>query len=145
MLLLSRTIHFNCAHRLFRLDRSEEWNLEAYGKAANPGGLGHNYALELSVAGTPDPDSAMIVNLTDLDRILKDEVDRPLDHRHLNFEVPEFAKIPATAENLASWIWTKVDARIKSEGWDCRIAHLKLTVTPGFSVEMLAEGLDPGE
>jgi 6-pyruvoyltetrahydropterin/6-carboxytetrahydropterin synthase len=145
MLLLSRTIHFNSAHRLYRPDRSEEWNRRVYGKAANPGGFGHNYALELSVMGTPDPDSAMIVNLTDLDRILKDEVDRPLDHRHLNFEVPEFAQIPATAENLARWIWTKVEARIRREGWACRIAQLKLTVTPGFSVEITVPGLDPGE
>ena len=101
--------------------------------------------LSAAVAGTPDPDSSMIVNLTDLDRILKDEVDRPLDHRHLNFEVEEFAQIPATAENLAQWIWTKVDERIRREGWACRIAQLKLTVTPGFLVEMVAPEFDPGE
>jgi 6-pyruvoyltetrahydropterin/6-carboxytetrahydropterin synthase len=139
VLLLSRTLHFNAAHRLFRPDRSEEWNRSTYGTAANPEGYGHNYALEVSVTGEPDPESAMIVNLTDLDRVLKEEVDRPLDHRHLNHEIPEFATIPPTAENLAGWIWTRVAARLEREGWRCRLASLTLTVTPTFSVELVAD------
>jgi len=141
VLLLSRTIHFNAAHRLYRPDRSEEWNRAAYGTAANPEGYGHNYALEVSVAGEPDPENAMIVNLTDLDRMLKEEVDRPLDHRHLNLEVAEFAAEPPTAENLARWIWRRVASRIAREGWRCRLASLTLTVTPTFSVELVDEAL----
>jgi 6-pyruvoyltetrahydropterin/6-carboxytetrahydropterin synthase len=137
VLLLSRTIHFNAAHRLFRNDRSEEWNRSTYGDASNREGYGHNYALEVSVAGTPHAESAMIVNLTDLDRLLKEEVDRPLDHRHLNFEVPEFAETVPTAENLARWIWDHVAARIAREAWPCRLASLTLTVTPTFAVEMV--------
>lgn len=140
MLLLSRTIHFNAAHRLFRADRSEEWNRATYGAAANPAGYGHNYALEVSVAGRPDADSSMIVNLTDLDRILKEEVDRPLDHRHLNREVAAFATNVPTAENLARWIWDRVSERLAREGWPCSLASLTLRVTPAFSVEMVAEG-----
>jgi 6-pyruvoyltetrahydropterin/6-carboxytetrahydropterin synthase len=138
VLLLSRTVHFNAAHRLFRPDRSEEWNRETYGTAANPEGYGHNYTLEVSVTGDLDPESAMIVNLTDLDRLLKEEVDRPLDHRHLNHEIPEFAATPPTAENLALWIWARISARLGREGWRCRIASLRLSVTPTFSVELVA-------
>jgi 6-pyruvoyltetrahydropterin/6-carboxytetrahydropterin synthase len=141
VLLLSRTIHFNAAHRLQRSDRSEEWNRATYGAAANAHGYGHNYALEVAVEGTPDPESAMIVNLTDVDRILKEEVDRPLDHRHLNDEIPEFATTPPTAENLARWIWRRVADRISRERWPCRLASLTLTVTPTFAVEMVAEDL----
>jgi len=137
VLLLSRTIHFNAAHRLRRPDRSEEWNRATYGAAANVEGYGHNYALEVSVAGIPDDQSAMIVNLTDLDRVLKEEVDRPLDHRHLNLEIPEFAETVPTAENLARWIWDRVAARIARERWPCRLASLTLTVTPTFAVEMV--------
>jgi 6-pyruvoyltetrahydropterin/6-carboxytetrahydropterin synthase len=81
----------------------------------------------------------MIVNLTDLDRVLKDEVDRPLDHRNLNHEIPEFASRVPTAENLARWIWDHVEARLKKEKWPCRLATLKLTVTPNFAVELVAE------
>jgi 6-pyruvoyltetrahydropterin/6-carboxytetrahydropterin synthase len=139
MVLLSRTIHFNAAHRLFNPDKSEEWNRATYGDAANPSGYGHNYALEVSVAGEADADSGMVVNLTDLDRILKEEVDRPLDHRHLNAEIPEFARTVPTAENLARWIWDRVVARLAKEGWPCRLQSLRLTVTPAFSVELVEE------
>jgi len=138
MLLLARTIHFNAAHRLFRPDRSEEWNRTTYGAAANPAGYGHNYALDLAVAGEPDPENGMVVNLLDLDRILKEEVDRPLDHRNLNEEIPEFRGTVPTAENLARWIWDRVDARLRRDGWPCRIAALTLTVTPTFRVQLLA-------
>jgi 6-pyruvoyltetrahydropterin/6-carboxytetrahydropterin synthase len=79
------------------------------------------------------------VNLTDLDRVLKEEVDRPLDHRHLNAEIPEFAKTVPTAENLARWIWDRLAARLAEEGWPCRLASLRLTVTPNFSVELVSE------
>jgi 6-pyruvoyltetrahydropterin/6-carboxytetrahydropterin synthase len=141
MMLLSRTIHFNAAHRLYRADRPEEWNVATYGAGANRAGYGHNYALEVAVAGEPDPASGMIVNLTDLDRLLKEEVDRPLDHRNLNLEIAEFATEVPTAENLAHWIWRRVGARIRREGWPCSLAALTLTVTPSFRVELVAPEL----
>ena len=71
-----------------------------------------------------------------LDRILKEEVDTPLDHRNLNRDVPEFANAPPTAENLAVWIWRRVSARIGREGWPCRLAALSLRLTPDFAVEI---------
>ncbi len=139
MVFLSRTIHFNSAHRLFNPARSDEWNRATYGDASNPAGYGHNYALEATVAGDADAVTGMLVNLTDLDRVLKEEVDRPLDHRHLNEEIPEFAATVPTAENLARWIWDRVAARIAKEGWPCRLHTLRLTVTPTFSVELVSE------
>ena len=138
MLLISRTIHFNAAHRLFRRDRSDEWNRATYGAASNPAGYGHNYLLELSVAGDPSAEDGMVINLLDLDRVLKEEVDRPLDHRNLNAEIPEFHDAVPTAEALANWIWQRVDARVRREGWPCRVAALTLTVTPTFRVELVA-------
>jgi 6-pyruvoyltetrahydropterin/6-carboxytetrahydropterin synthase len=54
MVLLSRTIHFNAAHRLFNPGKSEEWNRATYGDSANAAGYGHNYALDVSVAGEAD-------------------------------------------------------------------------------------------
>jgi len=138
MLLLTRTIHFNAAHRLWNPAKSEEWNLGTFGPGANLAGYGHNYSLEIAVAGSPDPASGMIVNLTDLDRILKEEVDRPLDHRHLNEEIEGFRETVPTAENLALWIWKRVEARLLKDGWPCRLWSLALEVTPTFSVEILA-------
>jgi len=138
MLLLTRVVHFNAAHRLWNPRKDEAWNLATFGQGANAFGYGHNYTLEISVAGEPDPENGMIVNLTDLDRILKEEVDRPLDHRNLNCEVPGFDVAVPTAENLALWIWLHVDARIRREGWRCSLATLTLRITPNFSVELTA-------
>ncbi len=135
MVRLSRTIHFNSGRSLWRKDWSEAKNRVVYGNEG-PHGYGHNFTLEVSVEGPIDPDSEMVVNLTDLDRILREEVDAPLDHRNLNRDVPEFANVPPTAENLAAWIWRRVAARIEREGWPCRLASLRLRPTPDFAVEI---------
>jgi len=132
---LSRTIHFNSGRSLWRTDWSEEKNRSVYG-SESPHGYGHNYRLEVSVEGPVDPESEMVVNLTDLDRILQEEVDAPLDHRNLNRDVSEFVNVPPTAENLAVWIWRRVSARIGREGWPCRLAALSLRLTPDFAVEI---------
>lgn len=137
MIRLSRTIHFNAGRSLWRADWTPERNLAVYGDEG-PHGYGHNYELEVAVEGAVDPETSMVVNLTDLDRILKEEVDRPLDHRQLNRDVPEFASTPPTAENVAAWIWKRVGARIEREKWKCRIVHLRLRLTPHFAVEIEA-------
>ncbi len=135
-MFLSRTIHFNAGRSLWRPDWSEDKNRAVYGDEG-PHGYGHNYRLDVAVEGRIDPQTSMIVNLTDLDRILKEEVDAPLDHRNLNRDVPEFAAAPPTAENVAAWIWGKLAARIEREGWPCRLARLRLTLEPGFAVEIV--------
>ena len=132
---LSRTIHFNAGRRLWRPDWPPEKNRQAYGNES-PHGYGHNYELEVEVEGKIDHETGMVVNLTDLDRLLKEEVDLPLDHKNLNQDIPDFANRPPTAENLAVWIWKKLDDRIVREGWPCRLARLRLTLEPGFAVEI---------
>jgi 6-pyruvoyltetrahydropterin/6-carboxytetrahydropterin synthase len=135
MLLLSRTVHFNAGRSLWRSDWTPERNRQVYGEEG-PHGYGHNYELEVAVEGRVDPETSMVVNLTDLDRILRDEVDGPLDHRNLNLDVPEFAATSPTAERLAAWIWERVGARIQREGWPCRLSRLRLKLEPGFAVEI---------
>lgn len=138
MVRLSRTLHFNAGRSLWRADWPPEKNRAVYGDEG-PHGFGHNFELQVSVEGPVDPESAMVVNLADLDRVLKEEVDRPLDHRNLNRDVPEFANTPPTGENLAAWIWRRVSARVEREGWPCRLAALRLRLTPDFSVEIEGE------
>jgi 6-pyruvoyltetrahydropterin/6-carboxytetrahydropterin synthase len=132
---LSRTIHFNAGRNLWRKDWTAEKNRAVYGEES-PHGYGHNFTLEVAVEGSIDPESSMIVNLTDLDRILKEEVDAPLDHKNLNLDVSGFERTPPTAENVAVWIWQQVSARIERERWPCRLAFLRLRVTPDFAVEI---------
>ena len=75
-------------------------------------GHGHNYMLEVTIAGEPDPTTGMVLDLKELKDILQQEVVDRMDHRHLNFEVPELAgKIP-TCENIAAVIWALLEPRI---------------------------------
>jgi 6-pyruvoyltetrahydropterin/6-carboxytetrahydropterin synthase len=133
---LSRTIQFNAGRSLWHADWSPERNRAVYGEES-PHGYGHNYALEVEVEGKVDPQTGMVVNLTDLDRILKEEIDVPLDHNNLNRDVADFASTPPTAENLAVWIWQRLESRIGKEGWPCRLARLRLNLEPGFTVEIV--------
>lgn len=137
MIRLSRKIDFNASRRLWRSDWPEEKNRAVYGEES-PHGYGHNYRLEVEVEGEIDVEKAMVINLTDLDRILKEEVDRPLDHKNLNLDVPEFASRPPTFENLARWIWERLTARIAREEWPCRLSRLRLSPAPEMAVEIRA-------
>jgi 6-pyruvoyltetrahydropterin/6-carboxytetrahydropterin synthase len=137
MIRLLRRIEFNASRRLWRDDWSRERNLACFGEET-PHGYGHNYRLEVEVEGSVDPERAMVVNLTDLDRILKEEVDRPLDHRNLNLDVAHFKTVIPTFENLALWIWDRVSSRIEKDRWPCRLSRLKLSPTPDVSVEIEA-------
>jgi 6-pyruvoyltetrahydropterin/6-carboxytetrahydropterin synthase len=137
MIRLSRQIEFNASRRLWRNDWTPEKNQAAYGDES-PHGYGHNYRLEIEVEGEIDAEKAMVVNLTDLDRVLKEEVDRPLDHKNLNLDVPEFREAVPTFENLARWIWGRVSARIEQEGWPCRLSKLVLSPSPDLAIEIEA-------
>jgi len=132
---LSRRIRFNAGRSLWRRDWPEEKNRAVYGDEG-PRGYGHNYLLEVAVEGEIDAETSMVINLTDLDRLLKEEVDAPLDHRNLNRDVPDFTDRPPTAENLALWIWKRLSERIAREGWPCHLVFLRLSLTPDFAVEL---------
>src|SRR3984957_10804867 len=85
MVLLTRKIEFSASHRYNNPAMSEEENRRVFGKCNTPHGHGHNYTLEVTVAGEPDPVTGMVVDLADLKKILEQEVMRRMDHRHLNF------------------------------------------------------------
>ncbi len=111
---LTRSVRFSAAHRYYRPDWSDEENRRVFGACANPHGHGHNYTLEVTVAGVPDSVTGFCFDLGELDAILDEEVKRPLDHQHVNHAIPEFRSgglIPTT-ENLAIWIWRRLEPRI---------------------------------
>lgn len=84
---ITRQVHFNSAHRLYNPTKSQAWNTRQYGLCSNPHWHGHNYVLEVTVFGRPDPDTADIVDLGELKRILHRAVVDQCDHRNLNGEV----------------------------------------------------------
>jgi 6-pyruvoyltetrahydropterin/6-carboxytetrahydropterin synthase len=99
-LSLTRRYRFSASHRLHSSQFSDEENLRLYGKCSNPYGHGHNYFLEVTIAGPVDPATGMIANLGELDPFVEREVIEVFDQKYLNEEVPEFAARVPTTENV---------------------------------------------
>ncbi len=108
MVYLTRRESFSAAHRLWSSELSDAENTHLYGKCANPNGHGHNYVLEVTLRGTPDPRTGMILNLTDLKQIMHEAVIDDVDHKHLNYDVPWLEGCIPTAEVLALKFWERL-------------------------------------
>jgi 6-pyruvoyltetrahydropterin/6-carboxytetrahydropterin synthase len=107
-MLITRRVEFSASHTCFHPDWSFERNREVYGDAANPHGHGHNYVLDVTLDGEPDPVTGMVLDLKELKEILNREVVEPFDHRFLNREVPPFDHIVPTPENIAIEVWRRL-------------------------------------
>ena len=105
---LGRRYRFAASHRLHSAQMSDSENARIYGKCNNPCGHGHNYVVEISVAGDIDPATGMIANLADLDSFVQREVLEPFDHRSLNDEVDAFRAAVPTTENLCIEIYRRL-------------------------------------
>jgi 6-pyruvoyltetrahydropterin/6-carboxytetrahydropterin synthase len=107
-MLITRKVEFSASHICRNPALSDQQNREIFGAAANPHGHGHNYVLEVTLRGDPDPVTGMVLDLKELKRILEREVIEPYDHRFLNYEVPPFDRVIPTAENIAVDIWNRL-------------------------------------
>lgn len=105
---VSRKAHFNAAHRLYRKDWTDEQNEAHFGKCSNPHFHGHNYELIVSVTGEIDPNTGYVIDMKILKDHIKAEVEDAFDHKNLNLEVPEFADLIPTAENIVVVIHQKL-------------------------------------
>lgn len=108
MVYLTRRTSFSAAHRLWSSELSEAENIAIYEKCANPNGHGHNYILEVTVQGTPDPRTGMVLNLTDLKQAMNEQVVDWVDHKHLNYDVPWLEGCIPTTEVLAMRFWERL-------------------------------------
>lgn len=109
---VSRKAHFNAAHRLYRKDWSHDKNETIFGKCNNPHFHGHNYELIVSVTGQIDKETGYVIDMKVLKDIIKNEVEEAFDHKNLNIEVPEFANLNPTAENIAVVIYNKIKPKL---------------------------------
>ncbi len=112
MIFLTRKAEFSSAHFYRNASWTPEQNAAAFGKCANAYGHGHNYTLEVTVAGEVNPLTGFVVDLKLLKDILEREVVSVYDHHHLNHEVPEFATTNPTTENIAVAIWRRLDGKV---------------------------------
>lgn len=109
--LTTKRFEFSAAHRYWNPDWSAERNLEVFGKCTNPHGHGHNYVLEVTAAGEVDAATGMVINVTDLKRIVG-EVLHGFDHKHLNEDTPHFRDRQPTTENIVQVLWTLIAPKL---------------------------------
>ena len=130
-MLLTRKAEFSASHVCANPAWTDEKNHAVYGPNANPNGHGHNYVLEVTLEGEPDPITGMVFDLRILKEILNEEVVEPMDHRFLNREVPPFDKVVPTTENVAIEIWRRLKLRLTT----VKLANVRLYETNDLYVD----------
>lgn len=136
-MVITRKVEFSASHVCRNPELSEQENQELFGMAANPHGHGHNYVLEVSVEGQPDPTTGMVLDLKELKDVLNREVIEPYDHRFLNYEVPPFDRVIPTPENVARDIWRRLDPHLSGRGR--KLCLVRLYETPDLYVDYQGE------
>jgi 6-pyruvoyltetrahydropterin/6-carboxytetrahydropterin synthase len=140
-MFVTRRAEFSASHVCRLATRSEAENRALFGEEANPNGHGHNYVLEVTVEGEPDPVTGMVIDLKRLKEILEEEVVAPMDHRFLNYEVKPFDTVVPTAENVAGEIWRRLERRISGPGaaQGIALAKVRLFETRDLYVDVVRE------
>lgn len=124
---VSRKFHFSASHRVYNPSWSDEKNAEVFGPCSNPTGHGHNYELEVIVAGTPHPETGYVIDIAYLRRLIEERIISQLDHRHLNTDVAFLAGRIPSSENLIVAIWEQIQPLLP-EG--VTLVELRLWETP---------------
>jgi 6-pyruvoyltetrahydropterin/6-carboxytetrahydropterin synthase len=132
-MLITRKVEFSASHICRNPRLSDRENEALYGAEANPRGHGHNYVVEVSLEGEPDPVTGMVMDLKELKEILRARVLDCYDHRFLNYEVPPFDRVVPTPENIARDIWARLESPLSGERW--RLRRVRVAETPDFWVE----------
>jgi 6-pyruvoyltetrahydropterin/6-carboxytetrahydropterin synthase len=145
MVYLTRRYRFCAGHRLHSEALSAEENRRVYGKCNNPHGHGHNYLLEVTVAGPIDPATGMVFDLVALDGIVAEQVLERLDHKNLNVDVESFRTRVPTTENLCLEIYNLVRGRLETADLRgrVRLERVRLEETSQNSFEYVGERAGP--
>jgi 6-pyruvoyltetrahydropterin/6-carboxytetrahydropterin synthase len=133
-MLITRKTEFSASHFCRAASLSDRENWELFGEESHLAGHGHNFVVEVSVDGEPDPVTGMIVDLKELKDILEREIVTPMDHRFLNYEVEPFGNVIPTAANIALEIWRRLEKRFGAARF--RLARVRLFETPDFYVDV---------
>lgn len=141
MMFLTRRAEFSAAHFYWVEAWTPEENARVFGKCANRNGHGHNYTLEVTVAGEIDPVTGFVVDLKQLKDILEREVISVYDHRHLNLEIDDFKPVVPTCENIAIAVWRRLDDKIPN----ARLHRVRVYEMPDLFADFLGEFDGPAE
>ena len=110
-------------------------NEATFDKCNNPMGHGHNYTIEVTVAGIPDPLTGYVIDLKKLSALMDEFIIEKVDHKHLNYDVPELRGIIPTAENIALVFWQMLEPKIT----DGKLYSIKVFESDNNFVEYLGE------
>jgi 6-pyruvoyltetrahydropterin/6-carboxytetrahydropterin synthase len=144
MIFLTRRATFSASHFYWNDAWSAEKNAQVFGRCANRNGHGHNYTLEVTVAGEPNPITGFVVDLKWLKDVMEREVLSAYDHRHLNLEAPEFAagQLMPTTENIAIASWNRLQPAVTAAG-GARLSRIRVYETPDIFAEYRGERGEP--
>ncbi len=138
MIYLTRRAMFSASHYYWNESWPAEKNERVFGRCANRNGHGHNYALEVTVAGKPDPVTGYVVDLKWLKDVMEREVLAAYDHKHLNLDAPEFAHAIPTTENIAIAAWQRLQPAITAAG-GAQLSRIRVYETPEIFAEYRGE------
>ena len=139
MIYVSRTEHFNAAHKLYNDKWSPEKNAEVFGACANANWHGHNFELIVTVKGTPNQETGFVVDLKQLSILIEKEVTDKLDHKNLNLDVDFMTGKLASCENIIIEIWKILDPAVRNITSYGVLHSLRLIETPRNYVEYFGE------
>jgi 6-pyruvoyltetrahydropterin/6-carboxytetrahydropterin synthase len=135
-MLITRREEFSASHACLNPALGPEENRALYGEDSNPNGHGHNYIVEVSIEGDPDPVSGMVFDLKRLKTVIRREVIEPFDHRFLNREVKPFDRVVPTTENIAREIWRRLEPELAAA--NARLHRVRLYETEDLYVDCSA-------
>jgi 6-pyruvoyltetrahydropterin/6-carboxytetrahydropterin synthase len=114
LIYITRKFHFSASHRVFNPELNDEENYRIYGKCSNPNGHGHNYVMEVTVAGEIDPAIGFVMDLTELKNLVEKEIINKVDHKNLNIDVPFMKDVLPSTENIAVTFWQQIESKINN-------------------------------
>jgi 6-pyruvoyltetrahydropterin/6-carboxytetrahydropterin synthase len=128
MVRLSQRFEFSASHRLHNPRFSDEENRRKFGKCNNPHGHGHNYEVQVTLAGEPDQSVGVLIDVPAMERIVSSTVIDRFDHKNLNVETEEFRDLIPSVENIAMVIFRMLKPQFERQR--ARLASVTVWETP---------------
>ena len=132
-MFITRKFHFSASHRVFDPKLSNEENFRIYGKCSNPNGHGHNYVMNITVAGDINPETGFVMDLTELKDLVEKEIISKVDHKNLNIDVDFMKGILPSTENVAVKFWEQIENKINAS--NRKLYSIRIGETVNNSVE----------
>ena len=139
MLYITRKVEFCASHRLFNPNFSDDKNAQIYGRCSNLHGHGHNYTMEVTIKGRPDPDTGMIIDLKDLKKLIGEAIVDKVDHKNLNVDVDFLDGVIPTTENLVVAFWQILASALPA---NCQLHEVRLWETENNVAFYRGEGAE---